>query len=128
MKKRNKKILGWSEREISQFLIWDYIENFNKIKYYNTQDFLSDRYKTFTQKYKRYKFALDFLDSFFLKLYLKNKKEEKRILFQNIKYSEIILETKKYYGASFINISYSHPCELFSLENPKINEGMQMFG
>ena len=98
MKKRNKKILGWSEREISQFLIWDYIENFNKIKYYNTQDFLSDRYKTFTQKCKRYKFALDFLDSFFLKLYLKNKKEEKRILFQNIKYSEIILETKKYYS------------------------------
>ncbi len=53
--------------------------------------------KKIMQGYNKYKFALNFYDRFFQKLCFKNNKKGKKILFHSMRYSDLILESKKHY-------------------------------
>ncbi len=86
---------SWKQEDFSGFLVWDQVEAFKPIG--DLRPGILQGAKKMTQKYNKYKFILDFSDRFFQKLWLKNNKKDKKILFQNSKYLKLILESKKHY-------------------------------
>jgi len=106
-------------KEISQFLIWDYMEDMNKSNYCNTQKIINNSFQITAQEYKKYKIIIDSIDSicniiFSLKLFKpshqkfgsegKEKSDtNKKILFGVLaKYPLIISAAKKNYLVEMI--------------------------
>ena len=107
MNKENKKTFDWDDRKISQFIVWDYIENMEKINFYDVQNLLTNDFLIATSKYKKYKIIIDLIDNvynnFFLKLTKGRNIVDRKILFDvRVKYPSIIVETKKNYLTSMI--------------------------
>lgn len=92
--------LNLNEKEISEFIVWDYLNFFEQTGAKNLKETLFNKYSFVLQEYKKYKPALNFFDNIFLKLLARE--DNKKILFEGIKYSSIVLETKKYYRAGLI--------------------------
>jgi hypothetical protein len=112
MKQENKKNYNLNEKEISQFLIWDYSDALEQMGEKDFKKSFSKKYFSILQKYNKYKFALNSLDRIFLKLLIKN---NKKILFEGIKYSSIVSEVKKRYPTGLIVKGVED--RLFSLRN-----------
>lgn len=101
MSKEDKKILNWNGKKLSQFLIWDYIENLSKADYWNPQNVINDNFRTAVQKYKKYKIILGPIDNIYniispLKLTKKRGNSDRKILFSlGIQFPLIVLAAKK---------------------------------
>lgn len=91
---------SWKPEDFSRFLIWDQIEAF-KVEGDLEPNFLQGT-KKIAQKYNKYRFFLNFYDNFFQKLWFRNSKKGKKILFHTIRYPAIILESKKYQPTGLI--------------------------
>jgi len=123
MEKYNKKISMlnfnnvsiWSEKDISQFLIWDFLNALETYGFNDLPHHILKCFQTSTQKYNRYKFGLDLLDKFISKIYINNNIKNKKILFQGISYPSIFWETKKYYSPYLIVSGEKE--RLFALKN-----------
>lgn len=94
-----EKIFSWKQEDFSNFLVWDLVEAF---KYGDLKICLLGSIKNLIQRYNKYKFALDIYDKFFQKLWLKNNRKDKKILFHTIQYPKLILEAKKHYSVGLI--------------------------
>ncbi|MCX6723781.1 MAG: hypothetical protein NT155_01240 [Candidatus Staskawiczbacteria bacterium] len=95
----------WSDKDVADFLILDYLNTYKKIKWakdINESSFIEGQ-KRHIENYNRYRILLDFLDKNFLKLYSRLKKDgKKKILFEESKYFHIISEAKKHYQTRLI--------------------------
>jgi len=95
---------SWKEEDISNFLIWDFMEDMNKMNNYNAQSFFTNSFRIAAQKYKKYKVIIDLIDNaynkfFSLKVVKKKNSARKKILFNvATNFPLIILETKKSYS------------------------------
>ncbi|MCX6721805.1 MAG: hypothetical protein NTY04_01245, partial [Candidatus Staskawiczbacteria bacterium] len=90
--------------KLSQFLFNDILafEKLSWVKDIGEESFCQV-FQSIIQKHNRFRLPFVFLDKFFLKLYIKkNKKNKKNILFQSSKYLDVILEVKKYYNVGLI--------------------------
>jgi len=112
MNKENKKTFDWDEEKTSQFIVWDYFDAFEQMGAKDFKKTFSKKYFSILQKYNKYKFALNSLDKIFFKLLTKN---NKKILFEGIKYSLIVSEVKKRYPTGLIVKGIED--RLFSLRN-----------
>jgi len=97
----------WTEDELSQFLVWDFLNAFSKM------GLAKDIVKTaeaesgiFLKKYKKYIFIFKIIDKLFQKTFsiLGWKKTLKKIYFQNIslKFTPLIRAAQKYYSIGII--------------------------
>lgn len=108
---RLKKMESLTEKDLSQFLIFDYFEKYNVIG--NSKDnekVIFEAMQSSIFNYNRYKFILYFLDKFPFKFF-KNKtgrpgscpgRRNKKILFQGLKYYDIVLGVKKWQNIGLI--------------------------
>ncbi len=110
-----ESVFSWREEDLSGFLIWDQIEAFKAIGRGDLRSGMLQDAKTSTQKYNRYKLILDIYDKFRQRLWLKDNKKNKKILFYNSKYSHLILESKKRYSVGLIVTAKKD--RLFALKN-----------
>jgi len=104
---------SWKQEDLAGFLLWDQIEAFKPMG--DLRLGILQGAKNLMQKYNKYKFALHFYDNFFQKMCFKNDKEDKKVLFQNTKHPELILESKKHYSVGLIVEGKKD--RLFSLQN-----------
>src|SRR5258706_13551837 len=102
-KSRFDNLNSWGEKDIAQFLIFDYFDTgrqFAWMQDINEKTFFEGLGRHVAQ-YDKYKILIDFLDKFFFIRYSINKinkKDGKKIiLFEETKYFHIVLASRKRY-------------------------------
>jgi len=110
-----ENVFSWEEEDIANFLVWDHVEDCKHIDY--LEDFISgmlERTKTLMKEYNKRRFYLNLFDKVFKKSYFKGNKK-KKILFNSMKYQELILQSKKKYCSGLIVMGKRD--RLFSVNN-----------
>jgi hypothetical protein len=99
-------LFSWREKDLSQFLIFDYLDTFQAMGWNNIKNLLMEKIKIAVQKYDKYRFAIELADriynDLFIKLLFKSNKKNEKILFKDKKCFSIISEVKKYYPIDII--------------------------
>lgn len=108
------KIESWSEKDLAQFLVWDYIETINEYEYCpNTQNRIVARFLGSSKRYKKYnffKYLIDNIYNKFLRIILAGKNRtqgvpQQKILFNisiSDKYLPIISAPRNNYNVEMI--------------------------
>lgn len=95
-------------KNISDFLIWDYIDYMNAGGYDGVKNYLSANFQTAAKRYKKYRFILKFIDGIYNSIVflvdnsLKFKKRKKVLFFMGDKYGSIILAAREKYDVEMI--------------------------
>lgn len=101
----SKKMDVWSEKDLSQFLIFDYCETSNTLgsNRDNEERIVFEAMKSSVEKYNRYKYIVYLLDKFPLRFF-KNiiGRPKKKILFYTLRYPEIVFGARKRYDVGLI--------------------------
>lgn len=108
-----ENIFSWNQEDLSGFLIWDQVEAFKPRG--DLEPDLWKNSKNEFQKYNKYRSFLNIYDKVFEKLWFKNNKKVKKVLFYNTKYPKLILEGKKNFSVGLIATSKKD--RLFCLKN-----------
>ena len=108
LRKKFDNSYKWGTKDLSQFLIWDYIDYMDKGGYNGAKNYLSTNFQIASKRYKKYKIILNFIDSiyngiiFLIGNKFKNKKKKKILFVMGGKYKSIILAAKKNYDVKMI--------------------------
>ncbi len=107
----------WSEDDLARFLVLDvFVAPKEATWAKDIQKTYVDEQRLKTKKYSTWKLAFDISDKFFLNIYLKSRKHNRKsILFQSSRSYSIMLEAKKHYNVALITEGKKD--RLFALRN-----------
>lgn len=103
-----ERAYSWREEDLSNFLIWDFIQVMNEMSYDSIEDVVNYSFETAAQKYKKYRFPLNLIDAIynillFFRFRNDSKKIKEKILFEVVgKYSPVVLAADKNYQIKMI--------------------------
>ncbi len=95
--------LNWDKKKVSQFLIWDFIQNMEAMNCHNAEQFFFNSFRASARKYKKLKPIIDSTDNMYNAIYSFRKpnhraNSNKKILFNvGAKYPSIVLASRKKY-------------------------------
>ena len=99
--------MSLDKKNISQYLIWDYVNYKNQTGYNKTEEYIKANFSKASLVYKKYGIILKFIDRTYnmmlsLISFGLSKKKEKILFFMGSKYSSLILGAKQKYDVEMI--------------------------